>query len=593
MPGKRVREMNKRERMVHSLSFKMFLSTFLIWMIAGMVAQAVGLLLYGSALLREHASLAYNIAQGAALTVTHSTHRGKAVGITDAVWRRYSSLSEEELSMVGTPEYDALFSDIQDSREHRELKDLLRFMCETYDTYDLYMVIIDTEREAFVYVADPDEDELKAGEWETLEPGAADRFLNWDGAGSPRIVTVSMEWGWMCTSGAPLSSKHGAMTGFIMVDLSLASVVKEMRSFVTVFSISVFAINLLATFLSMRRQKKQVLVPIGTITKAALAYGEDHKSGMQSGAHFSELGIHTGDELENLSLVMEDMERDIAEYTENLAAVTAEKERVATELSMAAGIQAHMLPSTFPAFPERPEFEIYASMTPAKEVGGDFYDFFMIDDDRLAVMMADVSGKGVPAALFMMTARTMLRGVAQAGLDPAAVLSYVNAQICENNPENMFVTVWPGYLEISTGKLTWADAGHEPLMLLQDGSWKKLSRAGGIALGFLEPEFLEENPPFRNQELVLRPGDAVFQYTDGVTEAMTAELEQFSEERLLETLNGAPSADPEALLPYVHGRVDEFVHGAPQFDDITLLALRYTGDPAPGKPEQAADRTAT
>ena len=563
--------------MVRSLSFKMFISTFVIWMIAGMAAQVVGLLLYGSALLQENVNLAHNISKGAALTITRSTSREKTIAVVDAVRKRYHSLSEEELQLMGTPEYDRLFADIHESREHRELRDLLRYMCDSYDVFDVYLAIIDSERGAFVYVADPDADELKAGYWEEIDAEAAAHFLSWDGQGKRYEITNTPEWGWLCTTGTPLYSEAGELAGYILVDLSLRTVIAEMRSFIIIFTLSILAINLIATFISIHRQKKQVVEPIGSITKAAEAYREDHVNGTQTGAHFAELTIRTGDELENLSRAMQDMEQDIAEFTENLAAVTAEKERVATELNMAAGIQAHMLPNTFPAFPDRSEFSIYATMTPAKEVGGDFYDFFMLDGDHLAVMMADVSGKGVPAALFMMTARTMLRGVAQAGLDPAGVLQYVNAQICENNPEDMFVTVWLGYLEISTGKLVWADAGHEPLMLRQGGEWKKLSRKGGIAPGFLEPEFLRENSPFRNQELLLKPGDVVFQYTDGVTEAMTAADELFGEDRLLRTLGTAPSAEPDKLLPYVYEEVSAFVDGAAQFDDITMLGLKYNG----------------
>ena len=574
MPDKTVREKEKRKGMGHSLSFKMFVSTFLIWMIAGMAAQVVGLLLYTNALFRENVTLAFNVSRSAALYASQST---KAANMMDSVWRRFHSLTDEQISLMGTPEYDLLFADIQNSQEHKELRQMLQSLCGYYDVYDVYMAVIDSERSAFVYVVDPDEDELKAGYWETVEPEAVDHFLNWDGHSKLFELSNSREWGLLCTAGSPLYNEAGERAGFMLVDLSMSDAIAEMRGFVIVFTLSILAINLIATFISIHRQKKAVVEPIGAITKAAQAYREDHVNGTQTGAHFAELTIRTGDELENLSRAMKDMEQDIVEFTENLAAVTAEKERVATELNMAAGIQAHMLPNTFPAFPDRSEFSIYATMTPAKEVGGDFYDFFMLDDDHLAVVMADVSGKGVPAALFMMTARTMLRGVAQAGLDPAGVLQYVNAQICENNPEDMFVTVWLGYLEISTGKLTWADAGHEPLMLLQGGEWKKLSRKGGIALGFLEPELIGEDSPFRNQELLLKPGDAVFQYTDGVTEAMTASDELFGEDRLLRTLGSAPSTEPEKLLPYIYEEVSAFVDGAAQFDDITMLGLKYNG----------------
>ena len=251
-----------------------------------------------------------------------------------------------------------------------------------------------------------------------------------------------------------------------------------------------------------------------------------------------------------------------------------------SELNMAAGIQKHMLPSTFPAFPERREFDIYATMDPAKEVGGDFYDFFMIGDDHLGMVAADVSGKGVPAALFSMIAKTMLKTQAQTRLSPEVVLMEVNASLSENNDEDMFVTVWLGVLEISTGELTYADAGHEKLLLYQNGAWSFLPKAGGPALAMWEPEDLElmdEKYQFRNQTIKLDPGDAIFQYTDGVTEATDESNELFGDDRLLDAMNGAPSAKPEELLPHIRAKIDEFVKDAPQFDDITMLGLRYKG----------------
>ena len=257
-----------------------------------------------------------------------------------------------------------------------------------------------------------------------------------------------------------------------------------------------------------------------------------------------------------------------------------ESSRIAAELNMAAGIQTHMLPNVFPAFPERDEFDIYATMHPAKEVGGDFYDFFMIGEDHLGIVVADVSGKGVPAALFSMIAKTMLKTQAQTRLSPDRVLMEVNASLCENNEEEMFVTVWLGVLEISTGLLTYADAGHEKLLLYQNGEWTLLPKAGGFALAAYTPEDIEmlgEDVGFRNQTIQLRPGDAILQYTDGVTEAKNMKKEQFGEKRLLKAVNGAPSAVPEELLPYIRKKIDEFVLGAPQFDDITMLGLRMNG----------------
>ena len=255
------------------------------------------------------------------------------------------------------------------------------------------------------------------------------------------------------------------------------------------------------------------------------------------------------------------------------------KERIAKELDTAAAIQLSMLPGSFPAFPERKEFDLLASMDPAKEVGGDFYDFFLVDEDHLVLVAADVSGKGVPAALFMMIAKTLLKNSAKPGFSPAAVLEEVNAQVCEGNANGMFVTVWLGVLELSTGRLVWADAGHEKPILFHDGSWSFLKKHSGVALGMMDPELLamDDEPAFVDQELCLAPGDGIFQYTDGVTEATDAKERLFGEERLLEALNAARTEAPEALLPYLRGQIDAFVKEAPQFDDITMLALLYHG----------------
>ena len=254
-----------------------------------------------------------------------------------------------------------------------------------------------------------------------------------------------------------------------------------------------------------------------------------------------------------------------------------------TELSMATSIQANMLPNVFPAFPKRSEFDLYATMDPAKEVGGDFYDFFLIDDDHLALVMADVSGKGVPAALFMMTARTMLKTQAQMQPDPARVLTEVNAMLTENNKESMFVTVWLGILQISTGVLTYADAGHEKLLLYQDGAWRFLPKGTSMALAVLQPEEFDALPDsyrYRNETIQLHPGDMVFQYTDGVTEAADAADQMFGEERLLASINAAGTMSPDELLPHIRQCIDSFAGAVEQFDDITMLVMRYQGSGA-------------
>ena len=256
-----------------------------------------------------------------------------------------------------------------------------------------------------------------------------------------------------------------------------------------------------------------------------------------------------------------------------------EEARINNELSMAAKIQMDMLPDDSNTVSEREEFEIEAMMHPAKEVGGDFYDFFLVDDDHLALAVADVSGKGVPAALFMIISMALLKSETKVRLSPARVLEAVNAKLSENNPDNMFVTVWLGVLELSTGLLTWADGGHEKPLLYHNGTWDYLEKHNGVAVALMEPELLalEDDPPFVDQEIHLKPGDIIFQYTDGVPEATNANDQLFGSERLLEAVQSVSRVQPKNLLDQVKAQVDSFAGAALQFDDITMLALQYRG----------------
>ena len=256
-------------------------------------------------------------------------------------------------------------------------------------------------------------------------------------------------------------------------------------------------------------------------------------------------------------------------------AETEKNEHLMTELNLASEIQNNVLPNIFPVFPERKEFSLYASMTAAKEVGGDFYDFFMIDDDHIGLVMADVSGKGIPAALFMMVARTLIKNRAQMGGTPSEILADVNAQLCEGNVADLFVTVWFAILEISTGKGLAANAGHEhPALRRHDGKFELLIYRHSPAVAVME------GMQFRQHEFRLEPGDCVFVYTDGVAEATTSSNELFGAERLTEALNTDPDAMPKEVLDNVMNSIEKFVAGAEQFDDITMLCLKYFGPEA-------------
>ena len=256
-------------------------------------------------------------------------------------------------------------------------------------------------------------------------------------------------------------------------------------------------------------------------------------------------------------------------------AETEKTERLATELGLASAIQTNVIPNIFPVFPERKEFDLYASMTPAKEVGGDFYDFFFVDEDHIALVMADVSGKGIPAALFMMVARTLIKNRAMLGGKPSEILYDVNNQLCEGNVAGLFVTVWLGIIEVSTGKGISANAGHEHPVLRSAGDEYRL-----VVYKHSPVVAAMEDMTFKDHEFELKPGDSLFVYTDGVAEATNSSDELLGTDRMLDALNKDPDAKPERVLENVMDGIEEFVQGAEQFDDITMLALSYNGPAA-------------
>lgn len=278
--------------------------------------------------------------------------------------------------------------------------------------------------------------------------------------------------------------------------------------------------------------------------------------------------VESKDEVGELALTFNTMLEDLQQYIKNLSDVTAEKERIGAELNVATNIQASMLPCIFPAFPEHTEFDIHASMDPAKEVGGDFYDFFFVDKTHLAMVMADVSGKGVPAALFMVIAKTLIKNRAQLGESPEVVLEQVNNQLCENNDANMFVTVWLGIYDLTNGTLRYANAGHDyPAVMRKDRQYEVIRESQDFVLGGLE------GMSYGLHEMKLEPGDKMFLYTDGLPEATNAAEELFGEARMLEALNHCLTDTSQQTLKKVKEEVNAFVGEADPFDDMTMLSF--------------------
>ncbi len=333
-------------------------------------------------------------------------------------------------------------------------------------------------------------------------------------------------------------------------------------SFIIVFAL-IFVLALIAAALGTSLVAKRITKPIDV-----LVGGVQQISG---GNLEAKIELNTGDEISVLANSFNKMTDELKLHIEGIAKITAEKERLSTELNVATRIQASMLPSIFPAFPNRKEFDIFATMKPAKEVGGDFYDFFMVDEDHLAIVIADVSGKGVPAALFMVIAKTIIKNNAQAGLSPEKILEEANCQLLDNNEESMFVTVFIGVYELSTGKFTYSNAGHNPPLHLSKGrGWNWLDTKPGFVVAGME------GMQFEAQEIILQEGDMLYLYTDGVTEAQNRNGDLYSEPRLLQAINHINYEDRslEELLKEIKTNMDFFVNGAEQADDITMLVLK-------------------
>ncbi len=311
--------------------------------------------------------------------------------------------------------------------------------------------------------------------------------------------------------------------------------------------------------------------PINRMTESVRQIGGDNFDFVMDDVY------RTGDEIELLAETFGELSERTKKYIQEIMEITAEKERIGAELSVAAKIQQDMLPQSFPIYPDRLEFEVFASMDPAKEVGGDFYDIFLIDEDHLALVMADVSGKGVPASLFMVISKTLIQTCALNGGSPSEIMTDVNLRLCEGNTSAMFVTVWLAIVTLSTGEVTEANAGHENPLLLrkkekeEESAYEIQEHPHSLVLGGLK------RTKFQEDSFVLRPGDAIFIYTDGLPEAVNAQNEQFQMERVVESVNRYKDLRPAEILAGIRKDVDAFVGDAEQFDDLTMMSFIYHG----------------
>jgi sigma-B regulation protein RsbU (phosphoserine phosphatase) len=454
--------------------------------------------------------------------------------------------------------------------DYFRMLDILFEIKNDNDILFLYVEIISGDNVVYIMDADTSETAYELGE---ARPLAAESYKYLDNLehGIPPFITHS-NFGWLSSAYAPVFDSRGRVSALVGVDISMDEVAAEQHSYLVKLLLAMIAAVTLTIYVFLKLLRRFIIIPVNRLAAAAESFvtnGPREESAGLATSSISRLDIHTGDEIESLCAAMKTMAGDITEYVKNITEITSERERISAELNIAARIQLSMLPRVFPPFPDRLEFGLYAVMIPAKEVGGDFYDFFMIDGDHLGMVIADVSGKGVPAALFMVISKTLIRGEMTGGEDLGEVITAVNRQLCGSNDENMFVTAWAAVLEISTGTLAYVNAGHNPPLV-------KRAEAGFEYIKEQHPAMALAVMPetnYRRNRIKLSPGDSLYLYTDGVTEAMDTSMSLYGEDRLKRVLNASPSVDPEKLLVFLINDIKNFVGSTSQSDDITMLGI--------------------
>ncbi len=436
----------------------------------------------------------------------------------------------------------------------------------------LYYYVFVPYEDDLVYVWDADNHEgaCQLGDHENYMKGGKEAIDKIYRANPPEKVTITKDekYGYIASAYSPIFDDTGKPVAVVGVDISMPTLQRE----ITLSLIPIIGAILLLIFLSMilffAFAKKMIITPLNKLNQASKEM-VDHLENQST----VQIDIDTGNEFEELADSFNQMSREVKDYIDRLSQITAEKERIGAELDVANRIQASMLPCIFPAFPDRKEFEVYASMDPAKEVGGDFYDFFMVDEDNLAVVVADVSGKGIPAALFMVIGKTLIKDHSTPGKDLGKVFTEVNEILCESNSEELFITAFLGVLNLKTGNFRYVNAGHEiPFIAKKNEKFKPHKVRAGFVLAGLD------GIKYKADEIQLEPGDKFFQYTDGVTEATDKDNKLYGMKRLEKTLSALSDQRPTEILHEIKKDIDTFVGEAPQFDDITMLCFEYKGE---------------
>ena len=509
------------------------------------------------------------------------------VGFTDAFRQEYSAttanMAQTATTLINGNSIDIYLSYLKDGpyqkgkdREYDESKRRLDIFCDKMNVSLVYVIKVDTsDYGSFVSVFNSVDNEVADTNYTPWELGYRRdttndeyrqkyRAIYEEGSAYETVYRTKDLKGAIphITTMVPVKDSDGKVVSILCIQRPIKEMADARRFYLFRVLALTIAIMIAASVIIMIYLRRQFVKPIRKVAAEATRFAKENTQGEKLGA------ISRINEIADLASSVNTMEADMLRHIGELTSVTAERERIGAELSVATTIQENSIPHDFPAFPERDDFDIYASMTPAKEVGGDFYNFFLIDENHLAFVIGDVSGKGVPAALFMMVTNILITNRTKMGGSPGEILSYVNNNLCAHNKADMFVTLWLGILDLTTGKLTAANAGHDDAAICRsDGSFELFKTRHGLAAGAMP------GMKYKDFEIQLDQGDKLFLYTDGVPEATRTDDAMFTVDRMLEALNLYKQQQPQDILAGVKQAVDDFVGDAPQFDDLTMLCL--------------------
>ena len=462
-----------------------------------------------------------------------------------------------------------------------EYKDVVRDLDRLNDTVDAKNLFVaspfDNENNIYIYdttdYGDGVEDSVLGrcllGSKFPVDDWSSEIFSGKEDYKKSDVYDQNSKWGHVCTAVKSLKDNNGNVVAFVGIDYDMNNEVKNINKGIIRFLIDLFVAFVIFLTLEIIILQYFIISPIKLISSAVRnLINKKHNKIILTNIKVK----NRNDDIAMLANTFNKMESDLQKYTENIKKISAEKEQIATELNIANRIQSSLIPHTFPAFPELKEIDIYANSKSAKKVGGDFYDFFLVDNSHIAFAIADVSGKGISAALFMVIARTLIRNETSIDKTTGEILEHVNNQMCVENDLGMFLTLFFGILNFKTGELHFSNAGHlKPIIKSKFRKFKELDVKKNFVIAGMP------NLKFKNEKIQLTKDDIIFMYTDGITESLNEESQTWGIENLIDTLNtiDTSTCPPKNIVKTVKEKLNEFSKG--QVDDETILIIKYQG----------------